>query len=63
MGALERSRSLYKAVVTMLVESCALYAVTFILFIGPWAVGNDAVSFVPYQILFQTQVRAVSTFS
>ena len=32
---------LYKAIVTMLVESFALYAVNSLLFIGSWGAGND----------------------
>jgi hypothetical protein len=50
---------LYRAVVTMLVESCALYAVSFLLFIGAWA-GSSPLQFVFYPILTQTQVSAIS---
>ena len=48
---------LYKGIVTMLIESSALYAVNSLLFIGPWGAGNHASDiFLP--ILAQTQVRA-----
>ena len=33
---------LYKTIVTMLIESCALYAVISLLLIGLWAAGNAA---------------------
>ena len=46
-----------KAIITMLIESCALYAASSLLFIVPWAAGNSAAS--PLSaILAQTQVRA-----
>lgn len=32
---------LYKAINTMLIESCAVYALTFLLFMGPWAAGSS----------------------
>ena len=47
---------LYKAIVTMLVESSALYAVTSLLFIGPWAAQSWAADiFLP--VVAQVQVR------
>ena len=46
---------LYKAIVTMLIESCALYTVNQLLFIVTWTAGNVAVNiFLPS--LGQTQV-------
>ena len=48
---------LCEAIVTMLVESCALYAVSSLLVIGPWGAQNPVTNaFFP--ILAQTQVRA-----
>ena len=48
---------LYMTIATMFIESCALYGVTSLLFIGPWAVGNHAAdTFLP--VLAETQVRA-----
>ena len=48
---------LCKAIITMLVESCALYAVNSVLFIGPWSTRNSAENiFLP--ILTEIQVRA-----
>jgi hypothetical protein len=47
---------LYKAIVTILVESCALYAVTYLLFLVPWTMQSPFTNaFFP--ILAQTQVR------
>ena len=49
----------YKNIVTMLVESSALYAVTSLLYIGPWGAGNHAADiFLP--ALCQIQVRGFS---
>ena len=48
---------LCKAVVIMLVESCALYAVNSLLIVGPLGVGNP-VSSLFMTTLVQTQVRA-----
>ena len=48
---------LCKAIVVMLVESCALYAVSSLLFIGPLGAGSFIMNvFLP--ILAETQVRA-----
>jgi hypothetical protein len=57
MGPLVRLNKFYKAIVTILVESCALYAVSSILNIGPWCT-NNPVQFAFFPILVQTQVRA-----
>lgn len=57
MGASNRSGGLYTAVVTMLVESCALYVITLLLFSVPWAVG-DWVREIFFGILPATQVIA-----
>jgi hypothetical protein len=50
---------LYNTIITMLVESCALYAVSFVLFIGPWA-ADSPVSNAFFPILASTQVRSQS---
>jgi len=56
MGGPGGAAGLYKAIVTMLIESCALYAVNSLLFVGPWGAGNHAADlFLP--ILAETQVR------
>ena len=49
---------LCKAIVTMLVESCALYAVTSLLYIGPLAANNTVANFFSFT-LTQVQVRAI----
>ena len=55
MGAPSGLTGLYKAIITMLVESSALYAVNSLLFVGPWGAGNHAADiFLP--ILAETQV-------
>ena len=56
MGAPGGVTGLYKAIVTMLIESSALYAVNSLLFIGPWAAQSQVADiFLP--ILAETQVR------
>ena len=56
-GASAGLDGLYKGIVTVLIESSALYAVNSLLFVGPWGAGNHASDiFLP--ILAQTQVRA-----
>ena len=57
MGPLVRPSGLYNALVSILVESCALYAITFILFIGAWSTSNPA-QFIFFPILANIQVRA-----
>ena len=47
----------YQAIVTMLIESCTLYAVSSLLVIGSWGTGNYAVN-IFFPILTQTQVGA-----
>ena len=55
MGGASGMGGLYKAFVTMLIESSALYAVSSLLTIVPWLVGDRAaIIFMP--ILNQTQV-------
>ena len=55
MGPTSRVSSLYKAIVTMLIESSSLYAVTSLLFIVPYAANNYASDiFLP--ILAEVQV-------
>ena len=58
MGTPPGIGGLYKAVVAMLIESSALYAVNSLLFVGPWGAKNHAADiFLP--ILAQTQVRTL----
>ena len=57
MGAPSGLTGLYKAIITMLIESSALYAVNSLLFVGPWGAKNHAADiFLP--ILAETQVCA-----
>ena len=57
MGTPARASGLYKAVITILIESSAIYAVTSLLFIGPWIAKNRASDiFLP--ILAEVQVRS-----
>lgn len=56
MGAPGGATGLYNAIITMLIESSALYAINSLLFVGPWGAGNHAADlFLP--ILAETQVR------
>lgn len=58
LGASARTNGLYKAVIAVLVESSAIYAVTSLLFIGPWIAKNRASdTFLP--ILGEVQVRSI----
>jgi hypothetical protein len=61
MGSSGKAGGLYKAIVTIIVESSALYTVNYLLFIASWSIGN------PFNGLFfpslaGTQVRVVFTF-
>lgn len=60
MGGPEKTGGVYGTAVTLLVESCALYALSYILFIGPWATGSP-VSNIFFPILAETQVCTIST--
>ena len=57
MGGPDKISGLYKAIVTMLIESSALYAVSSLLVIGSWVAGEQA-SIIFFPLLAQTQVRA-----
>ena len=60
MGGPRGAGGLYKTIITVLVESSALYAVNSLLFVGPWgAKSHVADIFLP--ILAETQVRAAFT--
>jgi hypothetical protein len=60
IGSLVRPKRLYGAIVTIFVESSALYAVVFLLYIAPWGAGSS-LQFIFFPILSQVQVCA--TFS
>jgi hypothetical protein len=62
LGARAGAGGIYNAVVTMLIESSALYAVSSILFIGPWG-ANSWVADIFLPILAQNQVRPLFRFS
>ena len=49
--------NLYKTIATMLIESCALFAVSSLLLIVPWAVGSPS-TFLFSPIFAEIQVRA-----
>ncbi|KAF9646468.1 hypothetical protein BDM02DRAFT_3012112 [Thelephora ganbajun] len=57
MGVPAGASGLYRAIVTMLIESSALYAVNSLLFVGPWG-ANSHVADIFLPILAETQVRA-----
>jgi len=56
LGAPGGISGLYKAIITMLIESSALYAVNSALVIGLWVAGND-VAEVFFPVLAEIQVR------
>ena len=61
MGSAKGTGGLYKAIITMMIESSALYTVNSLLFIGPWSDGSWLADiFLP--ILAETQVRLPFTF-
>ena len=60
MGPTATTNRLYKTIVTILVESFALYTVTFLLFIGTWSARSDFV-YTFFPILVETQVSASFT--
>ena len=57
LGTQAGGGGMYKALVTMIIESSALYAVSSILFIVPWG-ANSWVADIFLPILAQNQVRA-----
>ena len=60
MGASFKASGLYKSIISMLVESCALYAGSFLVYTVTWGTnGSLAATFQP--VLGETQVRAVLT--
>jgi hypothetical protein len=62
MGGPAENNKIYKTVVVMLVESCALYAVTFLLFFVPWVI-ESPVTNAFFGLLANMQVRNVAAFS
>ena len=60
LGSPATAGGLYRAVVNMLIESCALYAASYVLFIGPWAAGSS-ISNIFFPILAEAQVCAILT--
>ena len=56
IGSSTNIGGLYKAVVTMVIESSALFTVNSLLFIGPWS-ASSWVADVFFPILAETQVR------
>ena len=54
-GSLSTASGLYKIITTMLVESCALYAATFLLFLVPWWV-DSVVADTFWPVLIEVQV-------
>ena len=61
IGASDRSDGLYKAAVVMLIESCALCAIAYILYIVPWG-GESSIGNLFTGALDSIQVRGVFTF-
>ena len=49
---------LYKEIITMFIESGALYAASIVLYFGPWSSGSVAVPAL-VGILYEVQVRTV----
>ena len=62
MGTSAGAGGLYKVIVTMVIESSALYAVTFVPYIVPWST-KSGVQFIFLPILADAQVCIVFIFS
>ena len=56
MGTTAGVGGLYKTAITILIESSALFAVSFLMYVGPWAT-KSPFQYLFLQILAQTQVR------
>ena len=56
MGATHGASGLYKTIITILVESCALYTVGFVLYLGPWD-ASSPIQLIFYSVFTDTQVR------
>jgi hypothetical protein len=54
-GALSTTSGLYSTIITMLVESCALYAAAFLLFLVPWW-ANSVIAATFWPVLNEIQV-------
>ena len=61
MGSLVKPNRVYKVLVTILVESCALYTVSYLLFLGPWA-SSSPVCDAFFPMLAANQVRTIFAF-
>ena len=61
LGTTANAAGLHKAIITMLVESAALYAVAYLVFIGTWGAGSPA-QFIFFPILAQIEVSTCDTF-
>jgi hypothetical protein len=61
LGTTAGTNGLFKAIIAMLVESFALYTVTYLLFIGTWG-GKSYLVYTFFPILTETQVRRVPLF-
>ena len=57
-GVTSRANRIYRALITMLIESCTFYAVSAVLYLGPWGAQSFAAD-IFFPILTETQVRAV----
>jgi hypothetical protein len=61
MGGVAGADTSYKAAVTILVESSALYTTSCLLYAGPWA-AKSSLQFIFLQIFAQAQVRPMLIF-
>ena len=58
MGSLVKPSKLYEALVTVIVESCALYTASYLLFLGPW-VSSSPVCDAFFPMLATNQVSSI----
>jgi len=63
MGSLVKPNRVYGVLVTILVESCALYTVSYLLFLGPWASSSPVCNiFFPMLAANQVVLRSLSFY-
>lgn len=62
MGTKDGTCGVYKAIITVLVESSALYTVSFLLFVGPWG-ASSYVEDIFFPPLAKIQVCALTNLS
>ena len=61
MGAPAGASGLFETIITVLIESCAIYAIVSLLFVTLWGIKSHAAG-IFFPILAEVQVRTLSFF-